>query len=129
MGPSVLQAFSVNIAKIKELKARNPKPCGYMEVAPGNWVHVDCEQYKQSSRAITHLSPRKIKALGAKKTIYKPIKRMGRSTPSTATAAGGNPTGGPAQIGEGFPAKVYVQARGPVQAQPSSCRRSSLMPK
>jgi C1A family cysteine protease len=142
---NVLQNFSINIAKVQELKARNPKPCGYVEVAPGNWVHVDCEQYKASSRAVSHLSARKLHALKAKKTTYKPIgrsaalqealrrNRYGGSTRggNPATAAGGTPTGGPAQVGEGFPAKVDHRAdslEGPVKNQGGvgSCTAHSL---
>lgn len=143
---NILQSFSINIAKVQEIKARNPKPCGYQEVAPGNWIHVDCEQYKPSSRAIAHLSARKLAALKAKKTTYKPIGRNpalqdalrrnryggargGSGAP--ATAAGGTPTGGPAQIGENFPSKVDHRAEsleGPIKNQGGvgSCTAHSL---
>lgn len=49
----------VNIAQIQSLKARNPKACGFQEVAPNVWVRVDCHAYSPAARAIAHLSPRK----------------------------------------------------------------------
>ncbi|AKU96466.1 hypothetical protein AKJ09_03130 [Labilithrix luteola] len=66
-------AEAINVAKIQELKARNPKGCGFQEVAPGNWVKMDCHNYQSSTKAVLHLSTRKAKALQARTTFWKPV--------------------------------------------------------
>lgn len=115
------QASAPNVARIKALKVRSPKACGYQEVSPGNWVHVDCDQYKASSRSIVHLSAKKAQVLKAKKMIFRPLKtaavqdwlkRGHQSLVKGAPATGGGgvtaatAAGGPAQIGESFPSTV-----------------------
>lgn len=69
--PAIAEA--INVAKIQEIKARNPKGCGFQEVTPGNWVKMDCHNYTASTKAVLHLSPRKAKALQARTTFWKPM--------------------------------------------------------
>lgn len=146
MSPGAPLAQTVNLSKLQEIRSRNPKPCGFTEVSPGNWVHVNCEQYKASSRAILHLSTRKAQLLKAKKTTFRPIlktaalqevlrrNRYGTKPPAsgTGTATGADPaTGGPAQIGESFPGTVDHRTDGlesPIknQGQVGSCTAHSL---
>lgn len=145
----LLKAEGLNLAKVQEIKLRNPKPCGYVEVAPGNWVHIDCEQYKPATRSIAHFSPRKLKVVRARKLLFKPLgaggsqmlknsgSRMfplaaGAAGGSTSVAAGaGGPALGPNQTAETFPGTVDHRAdnlEGPVKNQGGvgSCTAHSL---
>jgi hypothetical protein len=138
----------LNLLKVQELKARNPKPCGYMEVAPGNWVHIDCEQYKPAVRSVIHLSARKLKLVKAHKTLFRPVGvksnellKLARNVPVRAGGSGGSgtaigagaasPLGGPSQTAEAFPSTVDHRVdglEGPVKNQGGvgSCTAHSL---
>lgn len=124
----------INLVKVRELKARNPKQCGYIEVAPGNWTHVDCDQYKASTHAIRHLSLRKLRLVQSKKTMTRPIRALKRR-PTTTTPAGVGaapaPTGGPLQITAELPDTVDHRTEnleGPIKNQGGvgSCTAHSL---
>lgn len=141
----ILGPDHLNIAKVQEIKARNPKPCGYMEVAPGNWVHIDCDMYKPSVKSVAHLSAKKLKLMKAHKALFRPLaayktadhlKKIGRlgggKTPTIEAAGPGGPAfGGPHQIAEQFPSTVDHRAEnleGPVKNQGGvgSCTAHSL---
>jgi hypothetical protein len=62
----------INIAQIQSLAGRNPKACGFLEVAPGVWTRVDCHAYAPAQRATAHLSPRKALAVTNRTTQWKP---------------------------------------------------------
>lgn len=134
----------LNLAKVQAIKARNPKACGYMEVSPNNWVHIDCDMYKPSVKSIPHLSARKLKLVKAHKTLFRPLtayktadhlKKIGRlggkATTIEAAGPGGPPFGGPNQIAEQFPSTVDHRAdnlEGPIKNQGGvgSCTAHSL---
>ncbi len=70
--PSTLQvqhisphAFSkvdpVNVKFLQAARARQPKLCGPVEVAPGNWVRIDCHMYQPIAKASPHWSARRSK--------------------------------------------------------------------
>jgi len=141
----VITNLGLNIAKVQALKARNPKPCGYMEVSPNNWVYVDCEAYKPAVKAIPHLSAKKAKLLRARKTLVKPvstyslsklvtlnpkIKAIGIKRPEVGGSTA-PPVGGPDQIADEFPKTVDHRAEnleGPIKNQGGvgSCTAHSL---
>jgi hypothetical protein len=127
----------LNVKVVQEIKSRSPKACGYMEVSPGNWVHIDCDKYKPSARAVSHLSLRKARMVKAHKTIFKPLRvlklRRPVGAPPAAGAVGAGPgdIGGPAQIAEAFPSTVDHRAdniEGPIKNQGGvgSCTAHSL---
>jgi hypothetical protein len=114
-----------------------------MEVSPGNWVHIDCERYQPSAKAIVHLSTRKARLVKAHKQMYKPLRtirlkpRPGAPAPAASVAASRGvgasaaPPGGPAQVAESFPATVDHRTdntEGPIKNQGGvgSCTAHSL---
>lgn len=134
---------SINLAKVLAIKSRNPKNCGYMEVSPGNWVHVDCAKYQPATRAVLHLSARKARVVSTHKQLFVPLRKLrldsvtrlrGGGIPfgRTATAAGAKPaSGGPAQTAESFPETIDHRAdkvEGPIKNQGGvgSCTAHSL---
>jgi hypothetical protein len=145
-GPTVVQAVAptpapaINVKVVQDIKARNPKACGYVEVSPDNWVHVDCNKYAASAQAVTHLSGRKLRIVNAHKQVFKPLrsqqwrlyKLRGRGGSTPAPAAGAGPAmGGPDQVAEPFPPTVDHRAdntEGPVKNQGGvgSCTAHSL---
>lgn len=82
-----------NIVALRGLSARMPKACGQQEVAPGNWVRLDCHAYNASSRAITHLSVRKASLVRSRKTVFKPFRFSPRMTRSMSAGLRGKPGG------------------------------------
>ncbi|MDB4940557.1 MAG: hypothetical protein JWP97_91 [Labilithrix sp.] len=75
VGPGVA-AFRepINIAQIQAIALRNPKACGFVEVAAGVWTRVDCHSYAPAQRAVPHLSPRKAAAVASHTTQWKPFR-------------------------------------------------------
>ena len=67
----------INLAQIQALAGRNPKACGFQEVAPAVWTRVDCQSYAPSQRAVNHLSPRKALAITHHTTQWKPLRMFG----------------------------------------------------
>ncbi len=67
----------INIAQIQSLVGRNPKACGFLEVAQGVWTRVDCHAYAPAQKSIAHLSPRKALAISNHTTQWKPVKLFG----------------------------------------------------
>ena len=88
-----------NVARLQELKARNPKACGYQEVAPSVWIRIDCHTYVPSTKAIAHVSPRKAKLIAQHKTLWKPIKQLPYRRGGASLSRGGGPAA-PAAGGE-----------------------------
>ncbi len=64
----------LNLARLQELRARNPKACGLLEVSPGNWVRVDCQLYQPAQKAVDHLSIRKARMVETRMTSWKPAR-------------------------------------------------------
>lgn len=137
----------LNVAKLQELKLRNPKGCGYQEVAPSVWVKMDCHAYTPSSRAVMHLTPRKAKAVAQGKTSWKSLSALKsqfgtlsvKTTPflfsKKSGAAGGeraNNVGGSGDVrAETFPGSVDHRTdrlEGPIKDQGpvGSCTAFSL---
>jgi C1A family cysteine protease len=131
----------INLVKVQQIAARSPKKCGYVEVSDKNWVHIDCAKYTPSSRAIVHLSPRKLSLVKAHKTLVLPLKfQTGLHRPiMTLPGPGAHPgatgagavAGGPAQVGESFPNSVDHREQnleGPIKNQGGvgSCTGHSL---
>jgi hypothetical protein len=122
-----------NVQRIQAIVKRSPKACGYMEMSPGNWVHVDCHRYKASVHAVPHLSPRKAKVYAQHKQLFKPIHHL-VIKPKTPQGTGGvvSPTdNGGGQVSENFPSSIDHRAlnlESPVknQGQVGSCTAHSL---
>ena len=69
--PNVASFFEpVNVAQIQAISSRNPKACGFLQVAPGQWKRVDCHAYAPAQRATAHFSPRKTMAVNAHTTQW-----------------------------------------------------------
>jgi C1A family cysteine protease len=136
----------INVQKVLEIKQRNPKDCGYTEVSPGNWVHIDCAKYSASTKSVPHLSARKTKLVKLHRTYFKPLRLMGvlqkrdlggltkiqtpGAPPAAAAGAPGAGAGAP-QVMENFPATVDHRAdntEGPIKSQGGvgSCTGHSL---
>lgn len=139
--PTSPASSGINIAAVQSIKARNPKNCGYLEVSPGNWVHVDCNKYANSTRSIGHYSNRKLAVVKAHKQMFKPMRSIRlklqrgrdlRTGPAGGPATGAGPeTGGPMQVSEAFPDTVDHRTdgtEGPVKNQGGvgSCTAHSL---
>ena len=133
----------MNVKVVQDIKSRNPKACGFLEVADGNWVHVDCNKYQPSARSIGHLSARKLRVVKDHKQLFRPIRslnlklqrgrseRTGPATRGNPTTGAGPATGGPMQVSEAFPSSVDHRAdntEGPVKNQGGvgSCTAHSL---
>ncbi len=140
----------INVQKVQAIKLRNPKNCGFMEMSPGNWIHMDCAKYTPSTRAISHLSARKHKLVSSHRSFFKPLRLMGvvqnnknlqnliinggggGGTKAPAAAAGAPGVGGgPAQVADTFPGTVDHRAdntEGPIKNQGGvgSCTAHSL---
>jgi hypothetical protein len=118
----------INIAQIQSLAGRNPKACGFLEVAPGVWTRVDCHAYAPAQRAVAHLSPRKALAISSHTTQWKPH-RMFALQFQQAMAQGfskgifqraANGAGPPAIVGDAPPAAVdhrQLGLEGPIKDQ------------
>ena len=121
---------AVNVSRVQGIAQRHPKQCGYVEVAPNNWVHVDCKRYNLSAKAVPHLSPRKARVVYAHKQLFRPIHRLGVHHTTTGGAVV-NPNDSGGQQSEAFPSTVDHRALGlesPVknQGQVGSCTAHSL---
>lgn len=68
---------AINVASIQALANRNPKACGFVEVAAGVWTRVDCHAYAPAQKALVHLSPRKAMAISNHTTQWKPLRIFG----------------------------------------------------
>lgn len=151
VAPNRLAAITtdtINLAKVQDIAKRNPKNCGYVEVSPSNWVHIDCARYQPSTKAIVHLSARKAKLVKQRKHLFTPLRTRLRGSAlkggglsvnsgapggpgGIAVGGGGAQTGGPAQIGDNFPNSVDHRAdnlEGPIKNQGGvgSCTGHSL---
>jgi hypothetical protein len=67
----------INVQKLQAIRARQPKPCGPMEVAPGVWVKMECHLYNGMSQTRLHASPQKLKLIRQHKVHLG--RRMGAS--------------------------------------------------
>jgi hypothetical protein len=125
---------ATNTQKIVSITQKRPKQCGYVEVSPNNWVHIDCKRYNVSAKAVPHLSPRKARVVYAHKQLFRPVHRLGvhHTTPSGTGGGVVSPTdNGGGQRSEAFPSTVDHRALGlesPVknQGQVGSCTAHSL---
>ena len=125
---------AINVAQIQALNSRNPKACGFLEVAPGVWTRVDCHAYAPSQKAINHLSPRKALAITHHTTQWKPLRMFGGTFQQALTQgfsksifqkpAGttqlGVVGGGPSIVADTFPTAVDHRAQnleGPIKDQ------------
>jgi hypothetical protein len=115
-------AEAINVAKIQELKARNPKACGFQEVASNVWIKMDCHTYTPSTRAVAHLSARKAKAVVARKTTWKSVGALRTQFGSLSSAMKlgklGTVSNG-ASLGANKPATGSVATGGEKAARPS----------
>ena len=132
---------AINLRAVQSFRAKSPKACGYMEVSPSNWVHIDCNKYQASSHAVRHLSMRKGRLVSAHQTMFKPLRLMrvrhhtapnGPATHAPAAAAVPAPGGGVhPQVAESFPDTIDHRKdnfEGPVKNQGGvgSCTAHSL---
>ncbi|MBL8613615.1 MAG: C1 family peptidase [Myxococcales bacterium] len=135
VNPGVDAREPVNIAKLEDIKKRDPKACGPMEVAQGIWVRLECHQYTPITKAKQYMSPRKSKYMQARQLYLKqrPIvpanmfqMRKGPMLPGQAQPggekAGGAPgADGPVKLdGDQLPSTVDHRAdglEGPVKDQ------------
>lgn len=131
VGAPMLAAFRepINLTHIQSLASRNPKGCGFVEVAPAVWTRIDCHAYAPAQRAVAHLSPRKAFAVTSHTTQWKPF-RMFATQFQQALAQGfskgifqksvNGAAGPPVIVGDAPPAVVDHRAQnleGPVKDQ------------
>ena len=149
--PNTLLAMTadtgLNLALVQTIAKRNPKGCGYVEVADKNWVYIDCGKYQPSTKAVPRLSLRKAKVVKSRQYLFTPLRTQLRNSairigpgPATPTLSGGKPAvatggapaaGGPVQIGENLPDSVdhrVTKLEGPIKNQGGvgSCTGHSL---
>lgn len=84
----------VNVAKLEDIKKRDPKACGPMEVAAGIWVRLDCHQYTPITKAKVYMSPRKLRLMEQKKLYIRqrpiiPANMLQSRGPALLGGAGG----------------------------------------
>lgn len=95
--------LALNLVRIREHQAKSPKGCGFTEVAPDQWIKIDCHAYQPSAKAIAHMSPRKLRMFAQKKATAKPLRLVRRSmrvAPGASTTPGGGAAGGERANGE-----------------------------
>lgn len=66
----------LNLSKLQEARARDPKACGIQEVAPGTWVRIDCRAYTASVKAVPRLSARKARFFSKNPPLWKGFAKM-----------------------------------------------------
>lgn len=89
----------VNVLKLQEIRARQPKACGPMEISPGNWIRVDCHTYpEQAVKAISHFSNRKLKMAKAGKLSFTPLKLTAKQLKVRTRVPGGGGAGAAAGV-------------------------------
>jgi hypothetical protein len=126
---------AINIASIQAISSRNPKACGFIEVAPGVWTRVDCHAYAPAQKAVAHLSPRKAMAISSRTTQWKPLRIFGGTfqqalaqgfskgifqRPAGGTQQGVNAAGPPVIVADAVPAAVdhrQQNLEGPIKDQ------------
>jgi hypothetical protein len=129
----------VNVQQIQALKARDPKACGFQEVAPNTWVRIDCHVYQPSMKAFAHLSPRKARLVQNHQAQWRPHKLFAgfvrqsmfqRGPLDQQTAGGARAVQGGLVRADNFPAAVDHRngLEGPVKDQGpvGSCTAFSL---
>ena len=122
VAPSVAGFYEpINVAQFQSLVGRNPKACGFLEVAQGVWTRVDCHAYAPATKAVAHLSPRKALAVTNRTTQWKPARGFAAQFQQAMaqgfskgifqkSVTGGN--GPPVIIGDAPPAAVDHRAQG-----------------
>ncbi len=125
---------ATNVSKVQSIASRHPKQCGFVEVSPNNWVHVDCKRYNASAKAVPHLSARKARVVYAHKQLFRPVHHLGvhhTTSPGTGGAVVNPGDNNGNQKSEAFPSTVDHRALGlesPVKNQGvvGSCTAHSL---
>ncbi len=127
----------LNLVKLKE-KATGGKRCGIVEVSPGNFVRMDCNNYTKPKKTTLHLGVAKARALKTRqfaisRTSNFLLRAKGAApapaptptptpTPKPGFHAGIGEGGGGAQIAEDLPDTVDHRAMGvsgPIKSQGS----------
>lgn len=149
--PSVQEPL--NMQKLRDL-ASVAKSCGIVEVAPGTFTRLDCQQYSRVTRSIPHYNPAKTRLLQQHKlsshklalaggmskssshvNVKVPLKGGPATTPAPGSndiKAGGSPKDGPGNFSEeDAPESVdhrTLGLEGPIKDQGSvgSCTAFSL---
>lgn len=64
----------MNLQKLADIRARQPKACGPTEVSPGVWIRIDCHlDTSPMLRAKSHFSPAKLRLAKQGKLATKPF--------------------------------------------------------
>ncbi|MBL0195388.1 MAG: C1 family peptidase [Myxococcales bacterium] len=82
----------MNMQKLSALRARQPKPCGPTEVAPGVWVRIDCHlDTSRMMKASVHFSPAKMRLAKQGKLATRPFttRAGGALAPTNRRFSGG----------------------------------------
>lgn len=124
----------LNLVKLKE-KATGGKRCGIVEVSPGNFIRMDCNNYTKPKKVTLHLNVAKARALKTKqfaisRTSNFLLKAKNPGAPATPTPgpkpgvqAGGAPIqSGGAQVAEELPDTIdhrTMGVSGPIKHQGS----------
>ncbi len=88
----------INVVRLSELRARQPKACGPTEVSPGVWVRIDCHlDATPMLKARSHYSAAKLRMAKQGKLSFRPIKgkRFSRGGGSLGVPMGGGATPSP----------------------------------
>lgn len=127
LAPSVKVATeSLNLQKLKE-KNTGGKRCGIVEVAPGNFIRMDCNNYTKARKTTRHLSVSKANALkGGKFAISRTSAFLLKAKPSPNSKGGmvqgtnSNVADGGPQVAEDLPDSVdhrSMGVSGPIKSQ------------
>lgn len=118
----------VNLQKLKA-KATGGKRCGIIEVAPDNFVRMDCNSYTKPKKTVLHLSPAKANALKGRQfatsrssNFLLKAKNPGAGKGGMVQSGGAPVQSGGAQVAEDFPDTVDHRAlglSGPIKSQGS----------
>ena len=127
VAPAVkVASVTLNLVKLEE-KATGGKRCGIVEVSPGNFVRMDCNNYTKPKKVIMHLSAAKSKAIKARQFAISRssnfiLKARSGGRPGSVQAGGAPVQSGGAQIAEDFPDTIdhrTMGVSGPIKSQGS----------
>ena len=69
-------ADPMNVQKLMDLRSRQPKTCGPIEVSPGTWVRIDCHlDTSRMTKAKVHFSAAKLRLAKSGKLSLRPLVR------------------------------------------------------
>lgn len=105
LAPAVKVANESLNLQVLKAKDTGGKRCGIVEVSPGNYVRMDCNNYTKAKKTVPHLSASKAKALKSGKfAISRSSAFLLKAKPSPNAKAGGSGMiQGGGQVADGDP--------------------------